>query len=173
MDVVGCCTPTTEQVRRDDSSIDLVHGCSYVHPNRPVADLAERIAEITPGDLRKSFFCNSGTEAVEGAVKLARKYTGSKEIVALEMGFHDRTLGSPVLTGNHAYKHDVAPTVNDAVHAPAPYRYRWPDDTDSASEFADLAAAEIEHVIGTHTSDDLAAIIVEPIVGEGDHGRKW
>ncbi len=145
----------------------LVHGCSYVHPNRPVAELAERLAEITPGDLRKSFFCNSGTEAVEGAIKLARKYTGSKEVVALEMGFHGRTLGSLALTGNHTYKHDMGPTINDAVHAPAPYRYRWPDETKSESEFAARAAAEIEHVIGTHTSDDLAAVIVEPIMGEG------
>jgi len=45
---------------------EFVHGCSYVHPNEPVADLAERIADVTPGDLQKSFFCNSGTEAVEG-----------------------------------------------------------------------------------------------------------
>ncbi|SEV83737.1 aspartate aminotransferase family protein [Natrinema salifodinae] len=146
---------------------EFVHGCSYVHPNRPVADLAERIAEITPGDLRKSFFCNSGTEAVEGAIKLARKYTGSKEVVALEMGFHGRTLGSLALTGNHTYKREMGPAINDAVHAPAPYRYRWGADADSEAAFADRAAAEIEHVIGTHTSDDLAAIVVEPVMGEG------
>ncbi|MDS0477123.1 aspartate aminotransferase family protein [Natrinema sp. 1APR25-10V2] len=145
---------------------EFVHGCSYVHPNQPVADLAERLADVTPGDLQKSFFCNSGTEAVEGAVKLARKYTGSKEVVALEMGFHGRTLGSLALTGNHTYKHEMGPTINDAVHAPAPYRYRSADEGSDAT-FADRAAAEIEHVIGTHTSDDLAAIVVEPVMGEG------
>ncbi|WP_254762824.1 aspartate aminotransferase family protein [Natrinema marinum] len=145
---------------------EFVHGCSYVHPNQPVADLAERLADVTPGDLQKSFFCNSGTEAVEGAVKLARKYTGSKEVVALEMGFHGRTLGSLALTGNHTYKHEMGPTINDAVHAPAPYRYRWADEGSDAT-VAEQAAAEIEHVIGTHTSDDLAAIVVEPVMGEG------
>ena len=145
---------------------DYVHGCSYVHPNQPVADLAERLAEITPGNLQKSFFCNSGTEAVEGAVKLARKYTGSKEVVALEMGFHGRTLGSLALTGNQGYKRGMAPTINDVAHAPAPYQYRSAHRDASEAEFAEIAAAEVEHVIGTHTSDDVAAVVVEPVMGE-------
>lgn len=145
----------------------FVHGCSYVHPNRPVAELAERIAEISPGDLQKSFFCNSGTEAVEGAIKLARKHTGNTEVVALEMAFHGRTLGSLALTGNHTYKHGMAPTINDVVHAPAPYKYRSPyGDQDDAS-FARRAAAELERVIETNTSTDIAAVVVEPVMGEG------
>ncbi|WP_433627142.1 aspartate aminotransferase family protein [Halomicrococcus sp. NG-SE-24] len=145
----------------------LVHSCSYVHPHQQAGRLAERLAEVTPGDLKKSFFCNSGTEAVEGAVKLARKYTGSKEVIALEMGFHGRTLGSLALTGNHSYKHEMGPTMNDATHAPAPYRYRSEYRDLSDEEFAERAAATVEHVIGTHTSDDVAAIVVEPIMGEG------
>lgn len=146
---------------------ELVHTCSYIYRNEPVANLAERIAEITPGDLQKTFFCNSGTEAVEGAIKLARKYTGSKEIVALEMAFHGRTLGSLSLTGNLAYKHGMAPTVNDVVHAPAPYQFRSPYGDLPASEFAEAAASELERTIGTHTSRDLAAIVLEPVMGEG------
>lgn len=145
---------------------DLVHGCSYVHPNQPVADLAERIADITPGDLQKTFFCNSGTEAVEGAVKLARKYTGSKEVISLEMGFHGRTLGSLALTGNQAYKQGMAPTINDVAHAPGPYKYRSASRDASDEEYAEAAAEDIEHVVGTHTSGDLAAIVVEPVMGE-------
>ncbi len=150
-----------------DQLDELVHTCSYVYRNRPVADLAETLAEITPGGLQKSFFCNSGTEAVEGAIKLARKYTGSTEVVALEMGFHGRTLGSLALTGNHGYKHGMAPTLNDVTHAPAPYQYRSPYGDCSEAEFAARAAAELERVIGTHTSTDLAAIVVEPVMGEG------
>ena len=145
----------------------FVHGCSYVHPNEPVAELAERIAEITPGDLQKTFFCNSGTEAVEGAVKLARKHTGSKEVIALEMAFHGRTLGSLALTGNRAYKDGMAPTLNDVTHAPAPYQYRSPHRDCSDEVFAERAAADVERVIDAHTSGDLAAIIVEPVMGEG------
>ncbi|AHG02325.1 aminotransferase class III (plasmid) [Halostagnicola larsenii XH-48] len=143
---------------------EFVHGCSYVHPNEPVATLAETIADVTPGDLQKTFFCNSGTEAVEGAIKLARKYTGSKEIVALEMGFHGRTLGSLALTGNNAYKRGMAPTLNDVSHARAPYSYRCPDCRGDGCDSS--CADELEHVIGTHTSGDIAAVVVEPVMGE-------
>ncbi len=147
-----------------DQLEEFVHGCSYVHPNEPVADLAERIAAVTPGDLEKTFFCNSGTEAVEGAVKLARKYTGSKEVIALEMGFHGRTLGSLALTGNKSYKRGMAPTLNDVAHTAPPYGYRCPrcDGEECDASCAD----ELERVIGSHTSGDLAAVVVEPVMGE-------
>ncbi|ELY61526.1 aspartate aminotransferase family protein [Natronococcus jeotgali] len=148
-----------------DQLEDVIHGCSYVHPNAPVGDLAERLATETPGDLQKTFFCNSGTEAVEGAIKLARKYTGNTEILALEMGFHGRTLGSLALTGNSAYKNGMAPTLNDVVHAEPPYTYRCLSCGDEGCT-ADCAD-HIERVIGTQTADDLAAIVVEPVMGEG------
>ncbi|GAD51831.1 acetylornithine aminotransferase [Halarchaeum acidiphilum MH1-52-1] len=147
-----------------DQLDEFVHGCSYVHPNEPVAELAETLAEITPGDLQKSFFCNSGTEAVEGAVKLARKYTGSKEVVSLEMGFHGRTLGSLALTGNHKYKHGMAPTINDVAHTAPPYAYRCQS---CESDCDDACTSQLERVIESHTADDLAAVVVEPVMGEG------
>ncbi|MFC6718990.1 aspartate aminotransferase family protein [Natrialbaceae archaeon GCM10025810] len=148
----------TDQLER------FVHGCSYVHPNEPVARLAERIADVTPGDLQKTFFCNSGTEAVEGAVKLARKYTGSKEVIALEMGFHGRTLGSLALTGNKSYKRGMAPTINDVAHAAPPYGYRCPRCDGDRCDAS--CADQLERVIGSHTSGDLAAVVVEPVMGE-------
>jgi len=143
---------------------DFVHGCSYVHPSEPVANLAEEIARISPGDLQKTFFCNSGTEAVEGAIKLARKYTGSKEVIALEMGFHGRTLGSLALTGNKSYKSGMAPTLNDVAHTAPPYAYRC-SRCDSGVCGGDCAD-QLEKIIGTHTSGDLAAVVIEPILGE-------
>lgn len=144
---------------------EFVHGCSYLHPHRPAAELGEKLAEITPGDLKKSFFCNSGTEAVEGAIKLARKYTGSKEILALEMSFHGRTLGSLALTGNKAYKSEMAPTVNDVAHVAPPYAYRC--QLCSGGPCSRACAEDVERVIDTHTADDLAAVVVEPVMGEG------
>jgi len=144
---------------------EFVHGCSYVHPNEPVAELGERLAEVTPGTLQKSFFCNSGTEAVEGAIKLARKYTGSKEVLAVEMGFHGRTLGSLALTGNRAYKADMAPTINDVSHIQPPYGYRCQAcDGDTCTRDC---ARNARRVIDSHTAGDLAAIVVEPVMGEG------
>jgi 4-aminobutyrate aminotransferase len=148
-----------------DQLEEFVHGCSYVHPNEPVARLAERIAEITPGDLQKTFFCNSGTEAVEGAIKLARKHTGNKEVLALEMGFHGRTLGSLALTGNKAYKAEMAPTINDVAHVAPPYAYRC--QLCDGGPCSCACADDIERVIGTHTAGDLAAVVVEPVMGEG------
>ena len=147
-----------------DQLDDLVHSCSYVHPNRPMAELAERLAEVTPGDLQKTFFCNSGTEAVEGAIKLARKYTGSKEVVALEKAFHGRTLGSLALTGNSAYKDGMAPTINDVSHARAPYAYRC---SSCDAECSNDCAEDMDQVIEAQTADDVAAVVVEPVMGEG------
>ncbi len=144
---------------------EFVHGCSYVHPNETVAELGERLAEVTPGNLTKSFFCNSGTEAVEGAIKLARKHTGSKEVIALEMGFHGRTLGSLALTGNKAYKKDMAPTINDVAHVAPPYAYRC--QLCDGGPCSNGCAEDLERVIGTHTAGDLAAVVVEPVMGEG------
>lgn len=144
---------------------EFVHGCTYVHPHGPAGELAERIAEITPGDLKRSFFCNSGTEAVEGAIKLARKYTGSKEVIALEMGFHGRTLGSLALTGNKSYKSGMAPTINDVAHAAPPYAYRC--QSCSGGPCTNDCADGIRRVVDAHTAGDLAAIVVEPVMGEG------
>ena len=144
---------------------EFVHGCSYLPPHEPAAALGEKLAEITPGDLKKSFFCNSGTEAVEGAVKLARKYTGSTEVLALEMSFHGRTLGSLALTGNKSYKSGMAPTINDVAHSAPPYAYRC--QKCDGGPCTNACGSGIEHVIDTHTADDLAAIVVEPVMGEG------
>jgi len=144
---------------------EFVHGCTYVHPHQPAAELGEKLAEVTPGDLQKSFFCNSGTEAVEGAIKLARKYTGNKEVLALEMSFHGRTLGSLALTGNKAYKSDMAPTINDVAHVAPPYGYRC--RTCDGGPCSCACAEDVERVIDTHTADDLAAVVVEPVMGEG------
>lgn len=143
---------------------EVVHTCSYLHPNKPVAELGEKIAEVSPGNLQQSFFCNSGTEAVEGAIKLARKYTASKEVVALEMAFHGRTLGSLALTGNSGYKQGMAPTLNDVAHTRAPYEYRCP--TCNGGPCSEACANELETVIKAQTADDLAAVIIEPIMGE-------
>lgn len=144
---------------------DFVHGCTYVHPHKPAALLSKRLSECTPGDLQKSFFANSGTEAVEGAIKLARKFTGKKEIVSTEMAFHGRTFGSLALTGNKSYKQGMAPTLNDVSHFAPPYSYRC------AQCDGDLCGAkcanDLERVINTHTSGDVAAVVVEPILGEG------
>ncbi len=98
----------------------LVHCCSYVYHVRPVADLAEKLAQITPGKLKKSFFANSGAEAVEGALKLAKLYTGKSELIALTASFHGRTWGALSVTGNMGRKRRGGPYASGVAFAPAP-----------------------------------------------------
>jgi putrescine aminotransferase len=114
-------------------------------PRRPEAELAALLAEVTPGDLRYSFFCNSGAEAVEGAIKLARIATGRPGIIATEGGFHGKTLGALSATGREKYRRPFEPLVPGFRHVP----------------FGDTEA--LEAAVG----DDTAAFLVEPIQGEG------
>ncbi len=125
----GHCNP--EVIAAAKAQIDkLVHCCSYVYHVPAVADMAEKMAEITPGRLKKTFFANSGAEAVEGALKLARLYTGKKEVISLEASFHGRTYATLSVTGNSSRKKRGGPYASGVAFAPAPYTYRsqWESD---------------------------------------------
>lgn len=113
-------------------------------PSAPQAELAERLAELAPGDLQYAFFCNSGAEAVEGAIKLARLATGRPAIVAMQQAFHGKTLGALSATGREYYRAPFEPLVPGFTHVP----------------FGDSAA--VEAALGPET----AAVILEPIQGE-------
>lgn len=125
--------------------IDKMGISSHVLESRPGVDLAEMLAEVTPGDLQYSFFCNSGTEAVEGALKFARAATGHTEIISTLGAFHGKTYGSLSVSGRKLYQEPFEPLVPDIVRVP----------------FGDANA--VRAVISSKT----AAVIVEPIQGEG------
>jgi 4-aminobutyrate aminotransferase / (S)-3-amino-2-methylpropionate transaminase / 5-aminovalerate transaminase len=144
----------------------LIHAASYIYYVPTVADLAEVLANITPGALQKTFFCNSGAEAIEGALRLAKVATGKREIIALQMAFHGRTYGTLSITGNMARKTRGGPYMSGVAFAPAPYCYRCPLKLEPES--CGLACADaVEDVIRYQTSGDVAAFIVEPVLGEG------
>lgn len=144
----------------------LIHACSYVYYVPSVADLAETLARITPGVLQKTFFCNSGAEALEGALRLAKVATGKREVIALQMAFHGRTYGTLSITGNMARKTRGGPYMPGVAFAPAPYCYRCPLKLERTS--CGLACADaLEDVIRYQTSGDVAAFVVEPVLGEG------
>lgn len=109
------------------------------------AHLARQLASLAPGDLKYAFFCNSGTEAVEGAIKLARLYTGKTEIVSTRNAYHGVSMGALSATGREVFRKPFEPLLNGFVHVP----------------FGDPEA--IEKAIGKNT----AAVILEPIQGEG------
>ena len=144
----------------------LVHCSSYIYHVQPVADLAEKIAHIAPGGLTKTFFGNGGAEAIEGAMKLARLYTGKHEFIALHASFHGRSWGALSITGNMGRKKRGGPYAAGVTFAPAPYAYRsqWPNDPEECGR---QCAQAIEDVIRFTTADDVAAFIAEPVMGEG------
>ncbi len=144
----------------------LIHCCSYVYYVEPVADLAERLAQATPGDLQKTFFCNSGAEAIEGAMRLARTATGKQEFIALHNSFHGRTNGTLTVTGNMGRKKRGGPYGSGVAFAPAPYRYRC-RYCQGASACTLACADAVEDAIQYGTSGAVAAFIAESVMGEG------
>jgi 4-aminobutyrate aminotransferase / (S)-3-amino-2-methylpropionate transaminase / 5-aminovalerate transaminase len=144
----------------------LVHCSSYLYHVQPVADLAEKIAHIAPRGLTKTFFGNGGAEAIEGAMKLARLYTGKHEFIALHGSFHGRSWGALSVTGNQARKKRGGPYAPGIAFAPAPYAHRslWPKDPEECGR---QCARAVEDVIRFATSNDVAAFIAEPVMGEG------
>lgn len=160
----GHCNP--EVVRAAKEQMDkLVHCCSYIYHNEPVANLAEKMANITPGKLKKTFFANSGAEAIEGALKLAKLYTGKTEIIALETSFHGRTWGALSVTGNAGRKKRGGPYAPGIAFAPAPNNFR--SNADDAEKFGEQCAETLENILRFHTSGDIAAFLAEPVLGEG------
>ncbi|HEY5162245.1 MAG TPA: aspartate aminotransferase family protein [Terriglobales bacterium] len=138
---------------------------STVLPNEAIVALAEKIAQITPGKLSKSYFTNSGTEANETAVQLARVHTGSYEIVALRHAYSGRSQLAQSITGQNTWRKSL-PGAFGVVHAMNPYCYRCPLDKTYPS--CDVACAnDVEAVIQTTTSGRIAAFMAEPIQGLG------
>jgi 4-aminobutyrate aminotransferase / (S)-3-amino-2-methylpropionate transaminase / 5-aminovalerate transaminase len=144
----------------------LVHCASYIYHAQPVADLAEKIAHITPRGLTKTFFGNGGAEAIEGAMKLARLYSGKHEFISLHASFHGRSWGTLSITGNVGRKKRGGPYASGVSFAPAPYAYRsqWRNDPEECGR---QCARAIEDVIRFASAGDVAAFIAEPVMGEG------
>ncbi|MBM3148225.1 MAG: aspartate aminotransferase family protein [Actinobacteria bacterium] len=144
----------------------IVHACSYVYHVPQVGELAQRLAEVTPGDLQKSFFGNSGAEALEGAMRLAKRASGKHEFVALESSFHGRTNATLSITGNSGRKKGGFPYSTGIAFAPAPFCYRCFAET-TPDKCGLLCARRLSEVIRLHLSGEGAAFIAEPIMGEG------
>ncbi len=138
----------------------------------PQVRLAEELAAIAPirGGVR-SFFGNSGTEAIEACLKLSRYTTGRQNIIAFLGGFHGRSMGSLSLTASKAIqRRGFGPLMPGVYHAPFPDRYRPPPGA-TAENCAAVCIDYIEHQLFTHlvSPDEVAAIVVEPVQGEGGY----
>jgi len=138
---------------------------STLFPTLPQVELAEKFAGIAPGRLQKSFFTNSGTEANETAILLARAYTGRHEVVALRHSYSGRSALAMSLTANSTWKLG-GPGLQGIVHAHNAYCYRCPFEK-TYPDCNVVCARDIEELIQTATSGRLAAFIAEPIQGVG------
>jgi 4-aminobutyrate aminotransferase/(S)-3-amino-2-methylpropionate transaminase len=166
---VGHANPRVVEAVKDQVE-RFTHTCFYVTEYEPYIELAERLNSLVPGDLEKrSFFVNSGAEAVENAVKIARYYTGRPAVIAFENSFHGRTMLAMTLTGKtDPYKKGFGPFVPEVYRVPSPYAYRCPAGKNcSGGCQGDCFAAIEKAFVSTVHPSSVAAIIVEPVSGEG------
>jgi 4-aminobutyrate aminotransferase-like enzyme len=136
-----------------------------IYLTQPIVDLAERLAAIMPGDIKRSFFCASGSEANEGAALLAQLHTGKSEMLAVRNGLHGRTKLGMSLTGLSFWRTDPTP-VGGIAFVASPYCYRCPLGL-SVDSCEIECALDVEKVIATSTSGRVAAFFAEPIQGNG------
>src|SRR5881398_577728 len=148
------------------AQIDKLQHASTLFPNEAIVALAEKIAQITPGEISQSFFSNSGTEANETAVQIARMYTGNFEVVALRHGYSGRSQLAQSLTGHGTWRKSLPVSNPGVVHALNPYCYRCPFGM-KPTECGIECAKDVEAVIQTTTSGQIAAFLAEPIQGVG------
>ena len=160
---VGHCHPKVTQ--RTVEQVQTLQHTSTIFMTQPMVDLAEKLAEITPGELSKSFITNSGTEANESAIRLARVASGRFDVIALEHSYHGESHLASTLTGNHNWRPEIPPAAGVFFAANA-YCYRCPFKK-SPDSCGLECAQDLERVIQTQTSGKPAVMIAEPIQGVG------
>lgn len=160
---VGHCNPkVTDAVV---GQMRTLQHASTLYANKPQADLAEKLYQITPGRLKKSFFTNSGTEADDTAIHAAKTATGRHEVVVLRHSYSGRSATALTAVGHSTWR-PLPAQIAGIVHARAPYCYRCPFKM--TPENCGLACAEdIEELIMTQTTGEIAAFMAEPILGVG------
>lgn len=160
---VGHCNPKiTSKIK---AQVDRLQHTSTLYPNEQIVALAEKIAQITPGKLDKSFFTNSGTEANEAAILVARMATGRFDVVALRHGYSGGSSLAKAVTGQAPWRKAAVVSVG-VSHAVNPYCYRCPLHM-SYPNCGVACANDVENLIQTGTSGSIAAFIAEPIQGVG------
>lgn len=145
------------------------HTCSLVTTFEPMVELCELLNKVTPGDFpKKTLLANSGSEAVENAVNMARYYTKRRGVICFEGGYHGRTLLTLSLTSKHGlFKKGFGPFAGDIYRLPAPNVYRKPDQM-TEEEYIDFSIKNLRTALISQVDvSDLAAILIEPVQGEG------
>jgi 4-aminobutyrate aminotransferase/(S)-3-amino-2-methylpropionate transaminase len=165
---VGSSAPLVAAAIADQANA-FTHTCFQVTPYEGYVALAEKLNALVPGDLeRRSFFVNSGAEAVENAVKVARVATGRSAVVAFDHAFHGRTLMGMTLTAKASpYKRGFGPLAPEIYRLPYSYPYRCAAGASYEECGPACAAAAITIMDRQIGGDRIAALVIEPVLGEG------
>ncbi|HFJ9284271.1 TPA: 4-aminobutyrate--2-oxoglutarate transaminase [Bacillus toyonensis] len=167
MQNVGHCHPKVVRAVQEQAK-SFIHPCFHVTPYENYIALAEKINEKIPGtSKKKTMFANSGAEAIENAVKIARKVTGRSKVISFERGFHGRTLMTMSLsTKENPYKTGFGPFVSDMHILSYPYYYRAAEGV-SSEEVDSQVTYQFEKFLEEVSPEKVAAIVMEPVQGEG------
>ncbi|HLU55044.1 MAG TPA: aminotransferase class III-fold pyridoxal phosphate-dependent enzyme [Pseudonocardia sp.] len=163
----GHCHPRVVAAAQEQVAT-LIHGQYTTVMHQPLLRLAERLGDVLPAELNSVFFMNSGSEAVEASVRLARHATGRPLVVAFDGGFHGRTMGAAALTTSGAkIRAGIGPLMGGVAFAPFPYAFRYGWSEDEAVAFC---LRELDRLLITAApAADVAAFIIEPVLGEGGY----
>ncbi|MET8473622.1 aminotransferase class III-fold pyridoxal phosphate-dependent enzyme [Streptomyces sp. NPDC006422] len=163
----GHCHPKVVAAAREQVG-KLIHGQYTTVMHKPLRTLSERLGEVLPSGLDSLFFVNSGSEAVEAAMRLAKQATGRPNIVAFQGGFHGRTMAAASMTTSATkFRSGYGPLMPGVALAPFPSAFYYGWDEETATKFA---LRELDQLLATVTAPaDTAAFIVEPVLGEGGY----
>src|SRR4029077_16143253 len=140
---------------------ELIHACFPVAAYEPYLEVCRMLSELAPGSHeKKAVLVNSGAEAVENAVKIARYHTGRDGVITFDRGFHGRTLLTMTLTSKLVYKKGMGPFAPEVYRAPAPYPYRGVTTEDAIHELEALFKADVD-------PQSVACVVLDPVQGEG------
>ncbi|MBI1794840.1 MAG: aminotransferase class III-fold pyridoxal phosphate-dependent enzyme [Chloroflexi bacterium] len=163
----GHCHPKVVEAIREQAGLFL-HAQANIVIHKPMLQLIEEVRKVVPSSIDGFFFSNSGAEALEGAVKLARAATGKQNIIVFNGSFHGRTAGTMALTTSKTiYRAGFGPLPSGVFVSPYPYAFRLGMSEEQASQYA-LSALE-ELLLSQTAPKETAAILIEPVLGEGGY----
>ena len=163
----GHCHPRVVAAIQEQAQ-KLLHGQVNIVFHEPLLALVAELRRIVPGQIDGFFFSNSGAEAIEGAVKLARQATGRTNIIVFQGSFHGRTIGTMSLTTSKTiYRAGYQPLMPGVFVAPYPYAFRFGWDPETTSQWC---LDELAYLLTTQTApEETAAVLIEPVLGEGGY----
>lgn len=163
----GHCHPKVVQAIRDQAG-SLIHGQANLVTHKPMLELVDELRTIVPNSLDGFFFSNSGAEAVEGALKLARHATGRPNVIVFHGSFHGRTVATMTMTTSKTiYKNGYQPLMPGVFVSPYPYALKFGWDEEKTSQWC---LDELELLLQSQTApSETAAIFIEPVLGEGGY----